>query len=404
MSYRIETLNLRGILDSRGETTVEAEVSLAGGARGVGSTPRAIAPGRRERARGVIAGLGPRHAGRVPDALQRCLVGRSFADLGEFDRTLDRIHEMEFLGANVTLSVSLAFARACAFSEGTSLSTHLAAAAGTEPGMPRPLINLLSGGIHSTEHANPFQQIMLVSFGNSIQADVEAGLAVYRTVEERLAAKGITGIPSASSGLLVSGMSWRQLLEFAADAAAQRSSTLALAVDVAAEHLHQGGGRYRFGEEILDGDAMLEHLCAITTDYGVALVEDPFDPDDAPRWLDFTRRMRGRVEVIGDDLYATDPNRIDAGLATGILLKMDQIGTLTGTLSAAARARAAGMTLCISHRSGETEDTAMCDLAVALGAGFIKIGGPRRGDRISKYNQLLRLDEQLGDLRNRAAA
>ncbi|MCC6167949.1 MAG: hypothetical protein IT329_12040 [Caldilineaceae bacterium] len=170
---------------------------------------------------------------------------------------------------------------------------------------------------------------------------------------------------------------------------------MSIGIDVAAEHLRQSEGLYKIGKDNLEGTALLDIYQHLLYSYPISYLEDPFDPGHPDLWASLTRYNSGKALIVGDDLFATNSNNITEGLANGILLKMNQIGTLSATLRAAAHARRYQMTLCLSHRSCETEDTAVCDLATALGADLVKVGGPRRGDRIAKYNQLLRLAEIL---------
>ena len=402
MTFTVETVFLRGILNSAGGVSVEAEVHLADGARGRGSVPVALAPGRREKPRSTIAALGRVDGGGPAAETLRHLRGRAFDDQRAFDAVLEE--SLEEVGADVALALSLAFCRAAARARATPLVGHLSALAGSQAGLPHPLANLFSGGIHAAGEAVPFQQIMIAPRLDTFAEDVEAVLAIYGDVEARLGAR-IEGY-SAASGMLVEGVGWRDLLA-EARAGIERSAfgaAVSLAVDVAAEHLRNADGTYRFGGDVVDGESLGATLREAVEAYGIAYVEDPFDADDAHLWRALTGALSGQAVVVGDDLFATEADRIEAGLAGGVLLKMNQAGTVSATLRAARRGRAAGMRLMLSHRSRETEDTAMCDLAVALGADSIKIGGPRRGDRIAKYNRLLRLAETYGTAAERRVA
>jgi enolase len=214
---------------------------------------------------------------------------------------------------------------------------------------------------------------------------------------ERLAGGPGRPLPlSASSGLLLPVGSAEQLglLAEAIDGAGCTGRALP-AVDVAAEHLAAGAGRYRLGAQELTWRELAGRLAELVTSWGVTYVEDPFAPEDESAWLAFREMVAPGTAVVGDDLFVTDASRIRPDLTNGVLLKLSQAGTVTATLDAASRAREAGMLIAVSHRSGETEDTSMCDLAVAIGADLIKVGGPRRGDRLAKYNQLLRLHESV---------
>jgi enolase len=391
---RIGDVRLRGILDSRAQVTVEAEVNLVGGYRGRGSSPVAIAPGRLERRRGELPHLGPL-SGPVAEALCASLAGLPVAGQRELDAALDRLDAEYGLGSAITLAVSLAGARAAAARQDLPLHEYLSALAGTAPALPRLLVNVFSGGIHLPGPANSFQQVMVSPRAGGLGADIEVARAVWSAAAQL--ARGRYGeLPmSASSGLVAPASSTQQLdLLAEAVAASGQGGLVSFGVDVAAEHLRTPDGRYRLGPGTLPPGELADVLADIAARHPLEYLEDPFDPADTDAWRALRPRLRDSVRIVGDDLFATDARRVGAGLAGGILLKLSQAGTLTGTLDAAAAARAEGMWLGVSHRSGETDDTAMCDLAVALGAEFIKVGGPR-GDRLAKYNQLLRLAERV---------
>lgn len=391
---RVNGVTLRTILTSQGEPTVEAQVTLAGGATGVASSPVAIAPGRRERARGTTAlSLGPLSG--AYDTLARRLRGLRTEGQRTWDDTVCEAAGGLALGTVATLPLSLAYAKATAADERRPLHVHLARFAGTRPAMPALLMNVFSGGIHRPGPARDFQQIMVVVDRTPTTDAVAAALHVFRRVEaRRTAAAGFRGY-SASSGLLVEGADTTTLLGELRRELDAAGADFGLGFDVAAEHLRLPDGRYGFEGGAYEGAELAERITDFVSGFGVRFVEDPFDPDDEPLWRKLTDDLHGRAAVVGDDLFATDPDRMTAGLAGGVVLKMNQIGTVSGTVDAAARARELGMDCCVSHRSGETEDTSMCDLAVALAARFIKVGGPRRGDRTARYNQLLRLAEEL---------
>jgi enolase len=392
VSPQVSELRLRGIWDSRGEWTAEADVTLDGEASGRGSSPRAIAPGQREARRSATA----RELDESAAQLTRHLHGESFDDQRAIDDLLAHLCGLGQIGADATLAVSLAFCRASCAAEGTPLHRHLAELAGTEPALPHPLVNVFSGGVHLHSAARDFQQIMIVPRAGSAVEELACGVALFGIVEERVSA-GPSPLLSASSGLIVEGATSEQLLRRLAEARPLLASValdFGLAVDVAAEHLRTPEGTYRLGREKLDGADLLARLTSWAEELPLAYVEDPFAPEDEHLWRDFTERVGRSVCVVGDDLFATNAGHVMPGLANAILLKFSQAGTVTATLDAANVARAHGLDLCVSHRSGETEDTAMCDLAVAVGARFIKVGGPRRGDRLAKYNHLLRLAEE----------
>jgi len=389
---RIEALRLRGILDSRAGVTMEAELTLGSGHSGRGSAPRAIAPGRLERGCGPEPALGPVGA----PALRAALARPAVADQADCDGRLARLCQSGQAGSAMTLAVSLAFARAAAAAAGVPLYGYLAALAGSEPAIPALMVNVFSGGIHLPAPARGFQQVMVLPATGGLRGDIDVARAVFAAAErlagERFPAAGL----SASSGLLAPAGSEEQLdLARAAAVAAGHARACTFGVDVAAEHLARVPGRYRFGDTELGSEDFARLLARLATTCQLSYLEDPFDPADTAAWRGLRAVLPRSTLLVGDDLFATDEARVDRSLADGILLKLSQAGTVTATLAAAAAARRAGMALAVSHRSGETEDTAMCDLAVAVGADLIKVGGPRRGDRLAKYNQLLRLDESL---------
>lgn len=399
--HTIADVTLRGILDSRGDVAAEAEVRLSSGSTGVASTPVAIARGRRERERTEGLRLGPLRTHTA--ATVRRLCGGEFGAQPDFDDALTALDGRPALdvpcalGSDLTAALSLAFARACAHAGGSSLVRYLAGIAGSARAMPHPLVNVFSGGVHLREPRLPFQQIMLVPAFDSFVEDVEAALDVYAAVEAALERAGVRFSYSASSGLVPERLGYRDALGVALGAIERcgHGGRVSLGVDVAAEHLRTPGGRYRVGPRELDGAELTAELLDLARAYPLAYAEDPFDPDDEALWRDFARAVPAHTCVVGDDLFASDARYVVPGLAHGILLKLSQSGTLTRALDAARAATALGMALCVSHRSGETEDTGLCDLAVALGARYVKIGGPRRGDRVAKYNQLLRLAETM---------
>jgi len=413
-SGRIESVRFLGILESRGRRTVEAELRFADGAVGVGSAPVAIAPGRREHQRSRIPRLG-----RLDDvagfaALARFLEARRFDSQAAFDDALVAEPAARDLGADVRLALSLAFWRAAARAAGETPLAALVSLAGLDPALPRPLVNLFSGGIHDPQRALPFQQIMLAADRGDLLANLDAALRLHDALGRRVRDAGRPWQLSASSGYVVPGVDHEELLRTVRqeiDALGLEAASMPLAVDVAAEHLwldgggsDGSGGAYRLGSRRLSGEQLFDHLVGLVESYGVGFIEDPFDAAHEDLWRRLGARLGKGCCVVGDDLFATDQRYLDPSLAGGIVLKLNQVGSVTHTLRTARAARAAGMRLCVSHRSGETEDAAMCDLAVAVGAAWIKIGGPRRGDRITKYNQLLRLAAELDTLPAAAGA
>lgn len=392
----ISQAHLRGILDSRGSVTVEAELTLADGAWGWGSVPRAIAPGSRERRRSAGLRLGPNAGSPELGRLAEWLQGSGFASEEELDAELSKRAADFGVGADATLAVSQAMWRAAAASIDQPLYHRLATSAGCAAELPRLLVNVFSGGVHLSGRPDSFQAVMAVPQTDSALDDVTAALTIWEKLERRLNSRGARYVLAASSGIrLEETTSDAMLWELADEIAANGTGGIGMGVDVAAEHLVRADGRYRLDGRTLAPAELLERIAAIAERYRPVYLEDPFSPEDEALWAALAERLPAATLLVGDDLFATDPSRLDASLAGGVLIKPVQIGTVTGALETARKARAAGIVPCVSHRSGETEDTFVCDLAVAVGARFQKIGGPRRGDRIAKYNRLLKIAEEL---------
>jgi enolase len=391
-------LRLRTILDSRAELTVEADVCLDAEFTGRGSSARAIAPGRREPPRARPSRLGP---APLPDALAT-LVGRPVEGQRALDAELVRGCRSGTLGADQAVAVSLAYARACSAAIRRPLVRVLAEQAGTQPRIPALLVNVFSGGIHGQPPPRGFQQVMAMPASGSLLGDIIIAREVFAAAEE-LCLRRFAACPlSDSSGLLAPVDSIHQL-DLLADAidAAGHGSQCAMGVDVAAEHLIDSDHRYRFGDAVVEVDEFADQLAVLVDDYNIRYLEDPFDPGHDGAWRALRHRLADSVALVGDDLFATTATLLDPGLAGGVLIKLTQAGTVTAATDAAATARSAGMLVAVSHRSGETDDTGMVELAVALGADLAKVGGPRRGDRLANYNQLLRLAEVVGDRSHR---
>lgn len=402
MEARLEHVSLRGILESRGACTVEAEIKFTEGTSAKASAPIAIAPGRLERSRSHIFRLGLLDKEKEFVRLRGALEQQYFHTQRHFDTVLEELPEAAALGADVRMVLSVAFCRAMAASLNCSFVEHLSMLAGTRPKMPSPLVNIFSGGIHDRSGKLPFQQIMFLPNLGNFLLNLEAALNVYRHIEGCFEKSGGQPHYSASSGIVVLNMSVDKLLEILTrtildNVTLDQSS---IGIDVAAEHLRDHKGCYRYGDSLLEGGELLERHIELLNTYRIDLLEDPFDPQDVELWRTLRKTRRSSALIFGDDLFATNQSLIEPELADGIVLKVNQTGTLTAAIDAATKAMRSGMRLCVSHRSGETEDNLICDLAVALGAAVIKLGGPRRGDRTSKINQLLRLSENWESNRN----
>lgn len=398
----IQSVSLRTILNSQAGRSLEARVVLDNGSVGLGSAPRAIIPGRRERNLVDSARLGPCDGNAAVVELAGYCQGYSCESQQEFDALFTDGGPFGALGSDVTLALSLAFCRAAASAQKCTLAEYLCGLTDLESAMPHPIINIFSGGVHGGDL--PHQQLMMIPQQTDLVDDIEIALDVYNTMERHLKAEGQLLGYSASSGMLARISDPRRLFDLISTTVDQMGLTdqVALGTDVAAEHLEVGDGTYKLGGKTLNGDEFEVYHRGLLDDYNFCFYEDPFGPDDDLHWRALTAYAESKTMIVGDDLFATNAKNINPGLASGILLKMNQVGTVTGTLDAAVAARNCGMQLVVSHRSKETEDTSMCDLAYAVGAELIKIGGPRRGDRICKYNQLLRLAEETGISTSRA--
>ena len=394
MTNRVDTITVRTILNSQGGRSFEANLRLQDGSVGFGAAARAIIPGRRERDLTASEKLGSQKDAPNIVKLRKYLQGRSFESQRDFDALFSDGGQFVDVGADIALALSLSYCRAQARSCGCSLKDQLVGLSDLEPGMPHPLVNVFSGGEHGGYIS--YQQLMIIPQHDRIHDDIETALHVYGEIEKMVTAKGMVEGYSASSGMLTTSSDLRELFDIIANTIERLglSDYVMLGTDVAAEHLEQGDGTYKVvGDEIMTSEELAAFHRGFLDDYNFYFYEDPFGPDDEDPWRALTKYAPSSTIIVGDDLFATNVKNIDPELASGILLKMNQVGTVSGTLDAAIAARKAGMKLIVSHRSKETEDTAMADLAVAVGAELIKVGGPRRGDRIAKYNQLIRLAE-----------
>ena len=408
---RIETVAAREILDSRGRPTVEADVRLVGGALGRASVPSGASTGRHE---GVelrdhdetrFGGLGVRGAVRnVREEIGPAVAGRDALDQTGLDAALvelDGTRAKERLGANALLAVSVATARAAAAARGLPLWKHLA---GGPPVLPLPMVNIVSGGLHATGGL-AFQDFLAVPVGAARYSEaLEIVYAVRSAAEEILAGRGLSTLKADEGGFgpaLEHSEQALDVLEEATGRAGYRlGEEVAFAVDVAASHFAREGW-YELPHRGPLGASELVHLLEGLVDrYPIVSIEDGLGEDDWEGWELLTRRLGERVQLIGDDLFTTDLTRvergIDKGIANAVLVKMNQIGTLTETIAVVELARGAGYATVVSARSGETEDPFIADLAVATAAGQIKIGSLAQSERLAKYNQLLRIEEELG--------
>jgi len=409
---KIATVHARQILDSRGNPTVEVEVTLDSGAVGRAAVPSGASTGRfeavelRDGDAGAYLGKGVlRAVENVETAIGPVLVGADASDQATVDRLLlelDGTPTKSRLGANAVLGCSLAAAKAAALETGTALYRWLGGAEARV--LPVPLMNVVNGGAHA-QNALDLQEFMVVPAGAlSFSEALRIGVETFHSLRELLHERGLATAVGDEGGFAPDLGSSEEAIAVVLEAAgrAGHAEKVAIALDPATTELYRDG-RYRLESEglELDADGMValwEELC---DRYPIVSIEDGLAEDDWPGWRTLTERLGGRVQLVGDDLFVTNVERlqrgIEEGVANAILVKVNQIGTLTETLEAIELARAHGYAAIMSHRSGETEDTTIADLAVATGVGQIKTGAPSRTDRVAKYNQLLRIEEELGD-------
>ncbi len=399
----------RAVLDSRGNPTVEVEVALSSGARGRAIVPSGASTGVHEAVElrdggAAFGGKGVEGAvANVNGPLRDAVIGLDSSDQASLDAALvacDGTANKGRLGANAILGISLAAAKAAAADAGVPLYRHL----GGEDAriLPVPMMNVINGGAHAANSID-FQEFMIVPAGaNSFREALRIGAEVYHSLRGVLHERGLATAVGDEGGfapdLPGSDAAIEAILE-GAERAGHREA-IAIALDPATTELYAQGA-YRFEGRSLGPDEFVDYWADLVSRYPIVSLEDGAAEDDWGMWGRLTGELGRRVQLVGDDLFVTNPERlrrgIEQGVANSILVKLNQIGTLTETLEAIAIARDAGYSAVISHRSGETEDTTIADLAVAVGSGQIKTGAPARSDRVAKYNQLLRIEEELGD-------
>ena len=411
---RISSVHAREILDSRGNPTVEVEVSVRGGAAGRACVPSGASTGRHE-ALELRDGRKRRYGGKgvlgavanVNELIAPALLGADVRRQGEIDRCmleLDGTPNKAKLGANAILGVSLAVAHAAADYAGVPLYRSIGGPRAKI--LPVPLMNIINGGAHADNRLD-FQEFMIVplgakSFSDALRMGVEVFHALGKVLRERRMSTNVGDEGGFAPGLKSNDEAIGVVLEAIEGAGYRPGRHVALALDVAAAELWEKG-KYRFrksGGRRLSSAQMVALYERLVRRYPIVSIEDGLDEDDWQGWERLTARLGAGVQLVGDDLFVTNTERlrrgIRQGIANSILVKVNQIGSLTETLAAVRMAHRAGYTSVISHRSGETEDTTIADLAVALGSGQIKTGSLARGERTAKYNQLLRIEESLG--------
>jgi enolase len=415
----IEAVGAREILDSRGNPTVEVEVALDDGTIARAAVPSGASTGafeaveRRDGDKGRYGGKGVEQAvTAVLDQLGLALLGFDASEQRLVDQAmidLDATDNKGSVGANAILGVSLAVAKAAAKSSGLQLFRYVGGP--NAHVLPVPMMNILNGGAHADGGVD-IQEFMIAPIGaGTFREALRWGAETYHSLKAVLKGKGLNTGLGDEGGFAPSLPTNREALDLIAVAVEQAGFTLgrdiALALDVAATEFH-GDGRYRFEGAAKSADEMITYYTSLVDGFPLVSIEDPLSEDDWEGWTAITGALGSRVQLVGDDLFVTNPKRlrkgIDLGAANALLVKVNQIGTLTETLDAVDLAHRNGYRTMMSHRSGETEDTTIADLAVAVGSGQIKTGAPARSERVAKYNQLLRIEEELGDAAEYAGA
>jgi enolase len=404
----------REILDSRGFPTVEVEIQLESGAWGRAAVPSGASTGKREAVE-LRDGDAQRYRGKgvqqavrnVEETIAPEIDGMEASEQAAIDQALlelDGTPNKSALGANAILAVSLAVARAAADDAGLPLYAYLGGVGGRL--LPVPLMNVINGGAHA-DNGIDFQEFMLVPAGaDSFSNALRMGVEIFHALKELLKSKKLStgvGDEGGFAPALGSNTAALDLLMEAIETAGYRpGDDVSLALDIAASEFAEEGGRYRLRREnvVLNSDELVGRYEGLVDRYPIVSIEDGLGEDDWAGWALLTKRLGRRVQLVGDDLFVTNPAIIQQGIqksiANAVLVKVNQVGTLTETMQAIELAKRAAYGTVISHRSGETEDTFVADLAVAVNAGQIKTGSLARSERTAKYNQLLRIEEELG--------
>ena len=414
----IEAVGAREILDSRGNPTVEVEVALDDGTLARAAVPSGASTGAYEAVE--LRDGGARYGGKgvsravdaVLDDLGPELLGMEASEQRLLDQALidlDGTPDKSRFGANALLGISLAVARASADSTGLPLFRYLGGP--NAHVLPVPMMNILNGGAHADTNVD-VQEFMVAPIGAATFTEgLRMGVEVYHALKAVLKARGLTTSVGDEGGFAPDLPSNRDALDLILEAIAATGLTagrdIALALDVAASEFHSAEG-YAFEGATKTSQQMTDYYAGLVAGYPIVSIEDPLDESDWDGWAALTAQLGGRVQVVGDDLFVTNPTRLADGIARGcanaLLVKVNQIGTLTETLDAVSLAHRSGYRCMMSHRSGETEDTTIADLAVATDCGQIKTGAPARSERVAKYNQLLRIEEELDDAARYAGA
>ncbi|GAA4868940.1 phosphopyruvate hydratase [Luteimonas vadosa] len=410
---KIATIHAREILDSRGNPTLEAEVTLDDGSTGIAMVPSGASTGAKEAVE-LRDGDKTRYGGKgvlkavanVNEAIAKALAGFDAADQAGLDKRLidlDGTENKGRLGANALLGVSLASAHAVAASRKVPLWKLLAG--GRAPVLPVPMMNIINGGAHADNNVD-FQEFMVLPVGfDSFSESLRAGTEIFHSLKSVLKGHGLSTAVGDEGGFAPDFRSNVEaldtILEAIGKAGYHAGDDVLLGLDVASSEFHDNGKYHLVGEgKRLSSEQFVDFLADWCSEYPIVTIEDGMAEDDWDGWKQLTQRLGEKVQLVGDDLFVTNPrvfrDGIERGVGNAILIKVNQIGTLTETLEAIAMADAAGYAAVVSHRSGETEDTTIADIAVATTATQIKTGSLCRSDRVAKYNRLLRIEQALG--------
>lgn len=390
---KVKHISVRPILNSCGGDSLETSITLENGSCGVASAASAILAGRRENptTRDIKAALAF-YSSQIQDLVDAAYTQREWDD--------ELYSRISVWGTDLVLSLSLAFARAVAADQGKFLVDYISECSGIPQKSKRftPLIPIFSGGVHAPSLGGSVQQIMLAVSGFPFEDAVDIIRRFYFSFERRLMEGAYFAGYSASSGFLVRDLSIEDELSMLSEAITKSElrEHLSIAIDVAAEHLRTPDG-YQFYHDILSIDELEGMLLRFAQTYPISYIEDPFDSADITSWASLHDRLPKGTAVISDDLSATQTHYLNPSVSDGVIVKMKQVGTLSATLDLIRLARVANMKICVSHRSIETVDTFMCDLGVASNADYMKIGGPRSGERVAKYNRLMKILGYVGE-------
>ena len=407
---RIKIISAREILDSRGNPTVEVDVTLSDGSKARAAVPSGASTGAFEAVE--LRDGGPRYLGKgvasavsnIEKVIAPALIGKDPFEQRALDQimlNLDGSANKSKLGANAILGVSLAIAKAAANSKNLPFYSYIGGASASL--LPVPMMNILNGGAHADTNVD-IQEFMIAPIGaESFKESLRWGAEIYHGLKSVLKKRGLATSIGDEGGFAPNLESNRAALDLIVEAVEKAGyklgTQIALAMDVAATEFHENGA-YKFEGKSLSAQEMITYYKELVDAYPLVSIEDPLSEDDWEGWASITRELGERVQLVGDDLFVTNPTRLARGIeaktANALLVKVNQIGTLTETLDAVSMAHKAGYKSMMSHRSGETEDTTIADLAVAAECGQIKTGAPARSERVAKYNQLLRIEEELG--------